>query len=201
MRRRRLPSILLTAATVASLVLCVATVVLWVRSSRRPSWVALSRVKVEPAQVNEVFLSLGWSNGRINVRAYAWRWTGDFLQRGKNAAASNGPGWTLSGERGENWWDEPDRTTSWGPFRWSFIDRDYTGNSGRDRMLSAPCWLLSLFTASGPVGLLIRWIGRRRRLQPGRCPACGYDLRATPDRCPECGRAAFPSAAAAARSR
>jgi hypothetical protein len=29
----------------------------------------------------------------------------------------------------------------------------------------------------------------RRRPRPGRCPACGYDLRATPDRCPECGRA------------
>ena len=31
---------------------------------------------------------------------------------------------------------------------------------------------------------------RARRAREGRCPECGYDLRASPGRCPECGAAA-----------
>jgi hypothetical protein len=33
---------------------------------------------------------------------------------------------------------------------------------------------------------------RGRRAAAGRCPGCGYDLRATPGQCPECGRDVAP---------
>jgi len=49
------------------------------------------------------------------------------------------------------------------------------------------CWLLFALLAVLPslhVSSTIRSLGRRRA---GHCRRCGYDLRATPDRCPECG--------------
>jgi hypothetical protein len=50
-----------------------------------------------------------------------------------------------------------------------------------------PAWMLS---AALMMPLAWRgWQRRRRnnRARAGRCPDCGYDLRATPARCPECG--------------
>ena len=44
-------------------------------------------------------------------------------------------------------------------------------------------WLRDQITARG-----MRRTAERKRF--GRCPNCGYDLRATPGRCPECGTAA-----------
>lgn len=60
-------------------------------------------------------------------------------------------------------------------------------------LVVAPYWSLALPPAVLAVALWLvaRRLRRRTLAAEGRCPSCGYDLRASPDRCPECG--AVPS--------
>jgi hypothetical protein len=68
--------------------------------------------------------------------------------------------------------------------------------SGWNLVAEIPIGWPLVLTLTLPTIWFVRALHRRGRNTPGRCPACGYDLRATPDRCPECGMIAAPAAEA-----
>jgi hypothetical protein len=59
--------------------------------------------------------------------------------------------------------------------------------SGRLWSVAVPYWAIVVVFSILPGALVLRGIARTHRSRAGHCPICGYDLRATPHRCPECG--------------
>jgi hypothetical protein len=61
------------------------------------------------------------------------------------------------------------------------------GGTENHRTLGIPHWVFVLALLVLPL-LRFLWVRRQNsRAKQGCCIECGYDLRATPDRCPECG--------------
>ena len=55
------------------------------------------------------------------------------------------------------------------------------------RLLTVSLWWPFMLSSILPACWLWRRYRSRRVGHENTCPACGYDLRATPERCPECG--------------
>lgn len=78
------------------------------------------------------------------------------------------------------------------PLMWLPSEPGLYSPASRMRALATPYWP---FAAAGLLGAalsgrrLLALRRARRRLLSGRCPRCGYDLRASNARCPECGSA------------
>ena len=163
MRRR-----VFNVATALSLLLCVAAVVLWVRSYWVGDQIQLSH-RIDAARYR--LLTVASFEGYLDVETQ------------EVVYDSTDPSWIAHHFRvglfsfrpqGSSIWNRIgfERVESLDPQAFEFI---------------APLWPLVLFAAVLPCFGILRWIRLARRPSRERCLRCGYDLRATPDRCPECG--------------
>jgi len=79
-------------------------------------------------------------------------------------------------------------TPVWGGFKYGRFAHFRNGPrrpSDSAVQVVVPLWAVLPALVVPPAIWVLR--GRRTRFLPGRCQACGYDLRATPECCPECG--------------
>ena len=186
---KRLRRIIFNALTALSLLLCLATVVLWAYSYRhipflnrqlqsrdtRTFWVV--ELCVSSGQ-----LQFGIDRARWNqtLDPYPVHWTyGRDGNRDNNSLYENrlpGPRWSI-GHLVEY------SSTYSASANWTRMDK----SDNRDDVFYAPIALLFILSASLPAWRLNSRLRRNRRTGKGLCPICNYDLRATPDRCPECG--------------
>jgi hypothetical protein len=150
-----------------SLLVCVAVLVMWLRSRNVVDQYVVSRGN----GMAWCFTSL---RGQIALRK-------NWYSASSSASAIAGLRSDTSINRYPVTWGN--LGFSWADVRW----RTGFGNDlARSLTITIPYWALTLAASLSP-GVAIYRLSRKRRPAPGMCRKCGYDLRATPDRCPECG--------------
>jgi hypothetical protein len=190
---------LFTLCSAASLVLCVAVCVVWVRSYRVLERVVYATQRVEEGEERTVIYDRYWQlvSGAGAV-AYAdttgvrsWDHLWPLIARRKPRFQ---PGLTYQADPNPRH-PIPTGTRSlvWRAGFRAHNPRmgagDGAGHVAQDAY-AVPYWFLASVTAVIPAASVHSWYGRirvRRRIRAGLCPRCGYDLRASPERCPECG--------------
>jgi len=178
--------LVLNLLTTGSLVLCVASGALWVRSY----WVWEALNVYDERGDGTLWVSTVWSllcrDGRLSwdmsqhtdtdpaaIARYGVPNRGGRWFFPKNQASHDGAGWWQR-HRFEAQWQH-DHTLPPHPTT-SFLGR-----------IAVPFWAIVPALAIAPSRRLRRYRRRVRLRNATLCTRCGYDLRATPERCPECG--------------
>jgi hypothetical protein len=186
---RRLLRKLFNVFLVLSLLLCVATLAIWMRSCRRYEAIIRAHDNGSGVRGHYVFWnrsSLGWGRFRTEVEGPSANQ--EWSIRRPSLGVPNG--WSRQSHAAEDI-----MPTALGFGRAGFSYRrspSILGDTtlvGESRVVAIPCWLAAALFATPPLVRARAWRKHRARLRraAGCCASCGYDLRATPDRCPECG--------------
>jgi hypothetical protein len=180
MRRR-----LLNTFLGISLLLCVATAVLWLRSyysKDKLSWASPYSTTSAGTAANGVYLVS--NGGAIVFGQESGTWAKSFPYWGE----------TYDGPRGFSLRSEPHPRYSIGPGFWgnNYVDAQRASRwnpayVNHERFIRIPWWAIFVTALLTSTPFLVPEVRRRRRRLRGLCVRCGYDLRATPGGCPECG--------------
>lgn len=186
MRRR-----LFTLCCALSLLCCVATCALWVRSLGHFERVDVRYARWPRADVlHNYYLGFSWYSNTLRLEVVSQSFApspADALadRQVRLLRQQDPPGvrWAFLGE-------DVTRVMNGYPPGFAAGHRPYgtAGMAGDRRNLAVRPWLPALLAAVLPALWTARLIKSRRARRRGFCPACGYDLRASPQRCPECGK-------------
>jgi hypothetical protein len=192
---------------VLSLVLCVASIALWVRSQYRHDaivtrWPAHGMAIRSGDGIVRVYLRNTDRVGTVNTNAWQISSGSGWFSIDDDPFQADSSGWSSLTFQPTTMF-EWERVQGAAPSRG--VQLSLSGSSivfsapagarptvGDDYLrITFPHWLPVLVFGFLPALAALRFMTthwrRYRRLLAGACPVCAYDLRATPGRCPECG--------------
>jgi hypothetical protein len=188
---KRAGRIVLNGLTGLSLLLCLATVVLWVRSWRSADvlerWEARQMETKGGPSAEDTSQKVASYEGKLTAEFIRWHVAGCIIdnesQRGtwKWKLWHKAPNWNIKFLADSNTAHQLVGLTL------QHVDSTSDATGGEIWFVSVPHWFVVSLLAVLPTLFMVFRISKALGPLNGVCKKCGYDLRATPDRCPECG--------------
>lgn len=172
---------LFTAASVLSLLLCVGTFALWVRSYWRYDDLRFTQLSTSSSGVQSMIsMSVATNQGVLTLLNSKYVMIGQQLKQIRALLRQH-----VQAIRSWDHYSAPSMTNT-------FVDADQKFGFSWHRLSTewefiCPMWFPTAIFSMLPLARIAPFVQKRMRIKCGHCSRCGYNLRASIERCSECG--------------